>query len=221
MDLTLYQKMIGENNSSITQAYINDTITHVNDMFSKSPSFEQMKFDGVFIDTIISHKKSNVLDLLLRPQTSLNKGIYAVYETDTYLLTEFIANEIYPKATIALCNSFLKWKDDLGVVKEYKCVIKGNTFNNDQKKDVNELIASTGQIQVLVQYNDETKTIKPNQRFIFGNSAYVVDTIDDISNVYKNKGIINLVVKAVSTTDTDDKINQVADSTGNSGWGGW
>lgn len=216
MDLTLYQKMIGAN-ESVTQAYINDTIIHVNDMFSKSPSFKQMQFDSVDTDTIVSRKKSNVIDILLRPQIKVNKGIYTTYDSDTYLLTEFVANEIYPKATIELCNASIKWKDNTNTIKEYNCIVKGDSY---KESDDSLVITSDGQVKILVQYNDDTKTIKPNQRFIFGNSAFEVDSIDEVSEVYKGKGILKLTVKYTSATDTDDKTNQIADTSGNSGWGG-
>lgn len=218
MDLTLYSKMIGANNSNITQAYINDTILHVNDMFAKSPSFQVMDFDGVDTDTIISHKKSNVLDILLRPQSVLNKGIYASFEGDTYLITEFVKNEIYPKATVELCNASIKWKHSDNV-HEFKCIVKGNTYEKDDGNSF--VITSEGEISILVQYNADTKTIKPNQRFIFGNSAYEVISIDEVTSVYNGKGVLKLGVKYTSATDTDDKTNQIADSSGNSGWGEW
>lgn len=218
MDLALYSKMIGANNSNITQAYINDTILHVNDMFEKSPSFKIMDFDGVPTDVIINHKKSNLLDILLRPRSILNKGIYASFEGDSYLITEFVKNEIYPKATIELCNASIKWKSNDSVY-EFKCIIKGNSYEKDGGSPL--IATSESEISILVQYNNETKTIKPSQRFIFGNSAYEVVSIDEVTNVYNEKGILKLGIRYASATDTDDKENQIADSSGNSGWGEW
>jgi hypothetical protein len=209
--------MIGTSNS-ITQAFINDSIAQVNDDFDKSPSFKKIQLDGVQTDCIINHKKSNVLDILLRPQSVITKGLYVTFNTDTFLLTEFIANEIYPKATLELCNANIKWKDSANVVKEFKCIVKGESYKEVEDKLV---VTSESEIAILVQYNDETKTIKPNQRFIFGNSAFEVTSIDEVSNVYKGKGILKLGVKYTSATDTDDKTNQIADKSGNSGWGGW
>lgn len=223
MDLTLYQKMIGTNNSSVTQAYINDTIIHVNDMFEKSPSFRKMQFDGVLTGCIINHKKSNALDILLRPQSEYNVGVYVEYKDDTFILTEFVANEIYPKATLQLCNASIKWKHEDGSIKEYRCIVSGNSYKvaDVDTRDKRLVATSEGEIAIYVQYNENTKTIRPNQRFIFGNSAFEVTSIDEVTNVYKNKGILKLDVKYTNATNSDDKINQVADTSGNSGWGAW
>lgn len=220
MDLTLYQKMIGATNTSVTQAYINDTIAHVNDIFGKSPTFKQIEIDGVQTDCILNHtKKSTVLDLLFRPQSVLNKGMYALIGADTYMITEFIPNEIYPKATLELCNSILKWKDSLGDIKEFKCIVKSDTYNSESDRQV---YISDSELYVMVQYNDDTKKIKPTQRFIFSDRAYEVIQTDVVTNVYNDVGYIKLGVKSVGITTTDDKTNQVADSSGNSGWeGGW
>lgn len=218
MDLTLYQKMIGANNSNITQAYINDTIVHVNDMFSKSPSYRQAKIDGIDSDCIISRKKSKQMDLLLRPSTIVSEGSYVDFKEDTFIVLDFVDNEIYPKASISLCNRILKWKLSNGDIKEYKCFVKGATYEEDKMKTV---YTSNGELIVYVQYNDDTKTIKPQTRFIFDESVYEVASIDNVSNVYNGKGVLKLGMTFTNTTSTDDKDNQIADSSGNSGWGGW
>lgn len=218
MDLTLYQKMIGAN-KSVTQAYVNDTISHVNDMFSNSPSFNRISLDGVDIDCILSHtKKSTVKELLLRPMTILNKGCYALIGSDTYIVNEFVPNEIYPKANLELCNSDLRWKDQSGNIHSYKCVVKASSFSETDDRQASIL---QSELVVLVQYNDNTKSVRPSQRFIFGDNAYEVTTIDSVTNVYKGVGVIEFIVKFTSTSVTDDLGGQVADDSGNSGWGEW
>jgi hypothetical protein len=222
MDLTLYEKRLGA--TSVSEAYKNDTINHINDIFSKSPTFKQVLVDGFAKDGIISHKEqSTELELLFRPQETINKGAYVEIDSDTYMIIDFIPNEIYPKAQLELCNSTLKWKDSMGNLKEYKCIVKGNVYEVKENERTNNkyLITSDSELVVLVQYNDDTKTIKPNHRFIFGDVAFDVKSIDTLTNVYNEKGFIKLVVKFTNLTDTDDIINDVADDSGNSGWSGW
>jgi hypothetical protein len=217
MDLSLYQKMIGA--SSLPEAYKNHTISYVNELFQTSPSLKQITINGIPYDAILSRtNKSTELEILLRPLSVANKGAYVVIDSDTYLITDFIANEIYPKGKIELCNSSLKWKDDLGNVYEYKCIVKGESFQEENDKKV---ITSDSQLIVLIQYNNDTKKIKPNQRFIFGEYAYDVVSIDSLSNVYNNQGFIKLELQFTSTSSTDDKTNGIADNSGNSSWGAW
>ncbi|MGG4105152.1 hypothetical protein AAXB25_14645 [Paenibacillus lautus] len=218
MDLTLYQKMIGANNSNITQAYINDTILHVNDMFSKSPSYRQVLIDGVEADCIINRKKSHQMDLLLRPNSLIDAGAYVELNQNTFIVLDFIDNEVYPKANVSLCNRSLRWKDG-SEIKEYKCSVKGTTY--EENDDTQIIYNSDGKLTVHVQYNNDTKTIKPQMRFVFDESVYEVYSIDSTSSVYDGKGVLKLVLKFTNTTDTDDKDNQIADDSGNSGWGDW
>lgn len=218
MDLTLYQKIVGVSTST-PNAYVNDTITHVNGMFNQSPSFKKIKIDGVEKDCILSHtKKANVLDLLFRPKSVLNRGIYVTVDADTYLITEFVPNEIYPKAVVELCNESLKWKDALGNVLEHKCVIKARTFTEIEERQV---MIGQEELIVLVQYNRDTKTIIPTQRFILGDQTYEMLTIDDVTQIYNGVGIMQCTVKLSSTADSDDVVNKIADDSGNSNWGGW
>ncbi|ALA47843.1 hypothetical protein ABE137_12675 [Brevibacillus laterosporus] len=219
MDLSLYQKMIGANNTSLSQAYINDTIAHENEFFNDSPSFKTVLVNHTQMDCIVSHtKKSTKLELLFRPKSVLGKGMYINYKSDVYLITEFIPNEIYPKATIELCNSVLKWKDETGKVKEHRCVVKRDTYNEKEDRQVN---TSDSELLAIVQYNDDTKRIKPTQRFMFGSSVYEIIKFDDVSNVYNEDGYIKFGLKFTNMSTTDDVENQVADNSGNSGWGGW
>lgn len=218
MDLTLYQKMLGRNNPNMTQAIINDTIVHVNDMFAKSPSYRIVKINGVEADCIINRKKSKKIDLLLRPNSVVDLGSYVEIEDDTYLIVDSLDNEVYPKADVELCNRVLKWKDSTGIIREYQCSAQGETYEVD---DTKVLYSSEGELKVQVQYNQDTKTIKPQMRFIFDETAYEVSSIDSVSDVYKGKGVLSLTLKFTNTSDTDDKENQIADTSGNSGWGGW
>jgi hypothetical protein len=217
MDLTLYKKVLGSN--SVAQGYIKDTILHVNDSFSKSPSFRQVEINGEMIDAIVSQvKKSTEIEFLFRPQTKFDKGVYVSIGQDIYLIKDFLPNEIYPKAKAELCNSSLKWRSSAGDLLEYKCVVKSSSFGERTER---QAFILHSELIVLVQYNDDTKTIKPTQRFIFGGHVYEVTTIDSVTDVYNDKGIVELIVKFASSSSTDDIDNQIPDDSGNSGWGEW
>lgn len=221
MDLSLYELSLGAD--SIPNGLINSSIMHVNEIFDKSPSFKKVSINNVEVDVLLNHtKKSNELGVLFRPQYLLDSGSYLEFNTHTYILTEFIANEIYPKGKLELCNSTLKWNDESGKLNEYKCIIKGNSYDEDDITGSNKtVIDSESEIKISVQYNEDTKKIKAKQRFIFDGNAYEVNTIDTISRTYLGVGIIDIGVKYTSLTSTDDTDNDVANEDGNSGWGEW
>lgn len=218
MDLSLYEKMIGKGVESTSDAYVSDTIVHVNGIFNTSPSFKKIMVEDTLTDSIVSHtKKSTVLDVLFRPNTELNKGVYTLIESDTYIITDFVPNKIYPKAKVELCNSEINWNEGNDTF-SYKCIVKASSFSETDERQASIL---QSELVVIAQYNSDTKRIRPTQRFVFGGNVYEVTTIDSVSGVYKEVGLIEFIVKFTSTSTTDDIDNKIADTSGNSGWGDW
>jgi hypothetical protein len=221
MDLTKYKKRLGA--TSMSEAYVNDTIAIINADFTNAPSYRQIQLNGVDEDcTFNLTKESNKREILLRPRTIIKKGMYVQLESNDYIVTECVPNEIYPKAEIVLCNNTLRWRDTLNVLKQYSCIIKGDSIsiNNDNTGDKRLVIDSIAELKVIVPYNDDTKTIEPTQRFVFDGNAFDVTGIDRMTDVFKDEGLIILTVKATAMTDTDDVVTNVADDSGNSNWGG-
>lgn len=208
----------------MAEGYINDTISIVNEDFHKAPSYRSIQINGVADEcTFKLTKDSNKVKILLRPKKTISKGMYVLLEGKTYMVTNYVPNEIYPKGEIELCNNTLRWRDTLGTLKEYSCIAKGNSVKIDDEFTEKErfIITSDAELVVLVQYNSDTKTIQPNQRFIFGEYAYEVLSVDNISHVYDEKGYVQLTVKATGKTESDDTTSGVADDSSNSGWGDW
>lgn len=219
MNISLYEKELGA--STIPEALTNGSIAYVNGIFDKSPSYKKVFVDGLETEVWLNHtKKYNELGVLFRPLTIFNRGSYVESNQDVYMLTEFIQNEIYPKGKLELCNSNLKWKDESQVLQDYKCIVKGSFYDEEEVAE-NLIIGSKAELKIIVQYNDNTKKIIPKQRFVFEGNAYEVATIDSISKVYLDSGLIELGVNFVSLTSTDDTTDDVADESGNSGWGDW
>lgn len=224
MDLSRYTKLLGT--SSLSEAFINDTADIINMNFHDNPSYKRIKIDGKDSDCTVGHtKKSTDLTIFLRPYEKPNKGMYIELEEKTYIAIDYTPNIVYPKVQIRLCNNVLKWVNEEGILKEYKCIVEGLNLevseglgNRDNQRLV---LTSSAELNVVVQYNDDTKNIDIGQRFIFDGNAYTVNAIDKLSNVENGKGIIILTIKSTGKTDTDNVNDGVADDTGNSGWGGW
>lgn len=218
MDLSLYEKRIGA--VSLSEAHIEHSIIITNHEFSQATGYIKIKINDIEEDCILSNtKKSTVKELLLRPRKIATKGLYVTISNERYLCTEFVPNEVYPKMTIELCNNILKWEDENGDLVSYECVIKGNQYDEDDGKSI--IIIDSSEMTILIGYDNVTKKIKPQQRFIVGDSAFTVSAIDKISNVYKDNGFIKLTIKATSLSSTDDIDNGVPNESGNSDWGGW
>lgn len=223
MDLTLYEERLGV--SSNVEGFLKGTETIVNENFDKAISYRQILLNGIDADCQYKRSKQfNKLDIWLRPNTQIDKGLYVVFENSTFLITEFVENELYPKCEIELCNNTLRWKDDLGNVLEYACIIKGSNYELDNAKG-NVFIASNAEPIVIVPYNAETKSISTEQRFVFNGFGYITSSIDLISQTYirdgNTVGLVELKLTSAGLAKSDDVVVGVADNTGNSGWGEW
>lgn len=223
MDLSEYKRILGA--SSLGEGFVNDTIDIINANFHNAPSYRKIKVNGVEEDCTIKHTRySNKLEIYLRPLKPVNKGMYVEIDDNTYIVMDCVQKEVYPKAKITLCNNVLKWKDESDTIYEYKCIIEGSTVELDESVGMfnNRLvISSDSELTVIVPYNEDTRKIDIGQRFIFDESVYSVNSVDRLSEVVNEKGLIKFTIKATGKSDTDDIDKNIADDTGNSGWGGW
>lgn len=120
------------------------------------------------------------------------------------------------------CNNILKWVDrDTGDVLEVPCCID-NTIWGNVNTDSLYITRPKGYIKVYVQRNKDTMKIKPNYRFLFGNTSYwnayrvAGGGVDNIINIKTNDNegpavlMLTLLVDYVDES-RDDIVNGVAD----------
>jgi hypothetical protein len=128
-------------------------------------------------------------------------------------------------ATVKRCNNTLRWMDDNGAIYSVPCSI-GYLIkeNRDYSTAGSALTVPAGMIEVVTQYNEFSNKIKPNQRFLFGNSgnwtAYRIEGggIANFNllntNILNSAGIIRFsMVVDYSNPDTDDFVLGIANST--------
>ena len=222
VNMDLYRKRLGFEN--MREDMIGHTAIVVDSDFEHSPHYKDILIENVTTGALVRNTRySHIKSFTFRPHTEVVKGMYITIDGDIYLSTNPTESEIYPKVEATLCNNSLKWKDNNGNIVEYPCAIEGNLveLKDSIEKNQRYLANSEAKISIKVQYNEDTLEIKPKQRFLFDGHSYQVLTIDTISDVYKQKGLINLTVEAVSLSDSDNVDEGVAEDTGDSGWGGW
>lgn len=218
MDLSLYEaKLNGA--KTLTEGFLSNSEAIINESFSEAFSYRNIQINGVDDDCVFKRtKKSTKLEILLRPYRKITKGMYITFESNNYMVMDFVPNELYPKGEIELCNNTLRWRDDFNNLKEYNCIIKGDSY---QINDDDFITMSNAELALYVPSNDDTNSIKASQRFIFGKLAFEVSEIDSFTNIVNGVGYIEMKLKSTSKADTDDTDTGVADETGNSGWGDW
>lgn len=218
MDLDIYKKRLKKANQS--DALLYNSIKQVNNSFDNSPNFYNITINGLDYDVHINSLKGEKKELLLRPDTTLQKGSIADIHGENWIVTEFKPNKIYPKAVIDFCNQSLKWKRD-DVTFEYPCFVSKS--KNYRFKETNTYMdMSEADIEVYTQYNSDTDYIHESQRFLFNGKSFEVVGVDNFSQVYKDDGILIISLQRASSSELDDGSTNTAGDGNSSGWeGGW
>lgn len=108
------------------------------------------------------------------------RGQKYIYNGETYLCYDKI-NELAKVAETRLirCNNEISWLDENANVLKEK-IFLGYELSSTNDSVGKDGIVSNRRLVIYVQYNDRTKTIKTNQRFMFGhNQCFRVEEVDN------------------------------------------
>jgi hypothetical protein len=189
-------------------------------MFIGNPNYKVLIINGTQYETLYSQgKTSDEKSLLFTPNTKVNIGSVVEINNINYLIMDFQGegiNEIYPSATLKLCNSSIpiqssktktlkldaqnkpvldKFNDPVyiysnGQITNIPCIVESSIIASDENK---QLPLPEGHLHVTMQYRDD---VKVNDTFTMYNNSYKIRTID-YTNVIDNKGIMVLSVEQV------------------------
>lgn len=194
---------------SISGSMSESTKQVIRKSFKDSPSYKSVLINGVATDArIIDGKDSSYKTMLLLPNTVLNNGIYIYYNLNYWLVTDFVQNEINPKALIQKCNHELKWQDSNGLICAEPCIATRSLLTKmdiiDNKYGIQLL---EGEMNIYVQNNSNTCTIISGKRFYIGSQVYKVTGIDDVSD----EGIIRFAMKVDVENNNDNRNLRICD----------
>jgi hypothetical protein len=125
------------------------------------------------------------------------------------------------------CNNVLRWMDLQGVLHAVPCSIGyAIMYNRDYSTAGSALVTPSGVVETTMQLNADSNTIRPNQRFLLGNSANWVayrlegGGINNFNNqetfVNNPQGILKLTLATdYVNLDTDDTVNGLANTKDN------
>ncbi|MED3562252.1 hypothetical protein [Bacillus xiapuensis] len=214
-----YQTLLKAN---ATDGIITSSKELVLDNFEQTLFVEDVIVDGVSQKAIVKQeKKSEDKKLIFKPDTKLNKGSVVEWEKLFYLVTDFLGegiNEIYPTATVKLCNSSYPIKQNKtrvlktdaqgkpelnkfgdpvyiytnGQIINIPCIVQSTFPLVDENK---QLPLPQGSLTVTMQYREDIKT---NDTFPMYNNTYKIRNID-YTKVINYKGIMTLSVEQVTS----------------------
>lgn len=177
------------------------------------------EIDGVNIDYVgivrnygVENKDtSEERSLMIDKQFNIKKGDYLKYLDEDYIITPHIDtdNPFFNTTKLTYCNQTLKWKKD-NIIHEYPCVITNDSYGSKTVISGDFLSGIDTKCKITIQYNDFTKNIDVDWRFLFANSKTDIYQITD-RTISMSKGIITLIAKKdVYQLGLDDLDNNIA-----------
>ena len=146
---------------------------------------------------------------------NVNLGAYYKF-SNAYWLTINLdeLNRTTKNIIVRRCNNILKWKDELGLIHEYPCVLEYDATAASPRVD-NNIITPNNRVRVIVQANINTLSLSANKRFIFGDrpfkiigyNNYMIDTINGCQQ------IMYIQTQLDEISPYDDFVNNIAYNT--------
>jgi hypothetical protein len=208
-----YRARLGDNGSSISGAFADQSTQLINAAFTDSPMYQQASIGGTLTDTRVIRGIDPYMKVLtFRPNATIYIGEIATLSDGTeWLIEKYDAHPYFPKADIARCNQVFNWKDSSGNVKSYPCVMVSLKRKTTVNKDAYMEVANY-QLFCNVPYNPDTSTIREGLRVVLGSQVYQIGGVDDSSNIYDGHGYIQYGVDIVVSNPYDDFTNKIADN---------
>ena len=162
---------------------------------------------------------SDFLELLIKDLNHINyRGQYYKISLDdaheeTYICYDAIShiNQV-PTFKVVRCNNTLKWIDD-GVLYSYPCYL-GNDISSTNNLQGKSVIVSNERLTAIVQANENTKTIRRNQRFVFNGEAFKVEEINKFMQESGTNGEVTfykIYLDYDETLESDDLEDNIAE----------
>lgn len=177
------------------------------------------------IDAKTSQKMGDDFKLILFSDIAKETGLgYLYYFDENYWITintESIKN-LASSITVRRCNNTLRWIDENGSRKTHPCSIDYIIGENrDYGGGGSTVVTPFGVITVFAQLNSDTNLIKPNRRFMFGNTnswhGYRVfgGGVSSFNNLKTmdntTAGLLTLTMEVnYKNSDMDDLVNGIA-----------
>lgn len=217
-----YEARISARGGSKRAAMRNITIARMTEMMPETLSYKNVLIDDVAQDvSIIDTTEFNEKKIFSMPGEKLVHGGLVDWENSKWLITELNAHdELYQSGIIVRCNQLLRWKDDLGFLKEQWCIVEDGTKYLVGEKTEDMMAIGDARMALTIAKNDDTVKFKVGTRFILGDpdaeepTAYEITKTNTLYNVFNGRGVYRFILNQVVITHNDDIDGQVADAYG-------
>lgn len=146
---------------------------------------------------------------------TIHRGHFYKIEDEIYMVYEGTHKDNpYSEVLVRRCNNLLKWIDmETGELFTTPCIIDYNISQTNPRVN-NDIIVQNSSYTLILQGNEKTLKLKPNQRFIFNHQCYKFIAYNNVlQNNYidENATMLFLDIDLDITKPTDDIENNIAD----------
>lgn len=216
----LFQETLDQQFTNAVNIYtIQEEVTFASQVYSDV----SVRFGTHLISSITGKPLGDDYKQILFQDLTHAVGLGYLYQFDTnYWITinSEKTKNLAASSIVKRCNNQLKWIDLDGAVHTEPCNIDNTILQNiDYTGMAAVAVTPSGTIDVICQYNTRTNTIRPNQRFLFGNAnnwtAYRVqgggvnNYQNTLTTTNTSTGFIRLTMKADVISDNDDLTNGI------------
>ena len=216
------------------ELYRDNMLEFINQSFDNTTRLDMIYEESIPFDFIFSNEYSVIVDSVTSLDANTNKisgdyksflyqdcnhsnlrGQYVKYNDDYYIIYSPTSRlDTVSKAKALRCNNKIKWNDKKsGKIIEYPVAI-GEETSATSKQTSKDGNASNAKLVLIVQGNEDTRSIKINQRFVLSNNtAFTVNGIGMYNmNDYTKESIdfIRLYIEYAPIQETDDLDNNIS-----------
>lgn len=181
---------------SMSQAIELDTDDNIIREFKETPAYKQAylvdeNFDETPLDVRIINVDKSVFvkHFYLLPKTEVKVGQYIRVQEEYFLIEQFEYNSASPYAKATYCNQVLKLADGTPI----PCVAQGESYGVKMTATNDVVLETDTKVKLIIGDILLVRTIHPDFRMIFGNSAQGIYRVGDVT-MYK-KGLIEFTCK--------------------------
>ncbi len=207
-----FKTRLNASGASESDAFKQATSEFINDNFENSSNWKLVPVDGVSTSCrIVNTDSFRTRDMILKQGTRLNIGSLVTLDSNYFLITDFVYDNIISKARLTICSDIIKWHDKNGVLKQYHIV--GNTVSRFNITEETGTLTINELGLFSVQRNADTDLIVPSQRFIIGGKAVSITGVNNFTtNDSIGNGISVMAITMSTISPLDDFTNGIADN---------
>lgn len=175
-----------------------------------SPSYKKVLINGIEYDTRMVEEKRftvasgySVTKLLFEPFVEPENGQVVLIDGEKWLTVYANSKKLAPYVHIRKCIYEIEVPFEKEEVK-IPIVVDTSITENQKLKENFYIDLSTDVIKITAPYNEVTDTIYYKDRFVINKMAWEIQGINKISQIEKEKGIIELSAKKVPLTKEEE-----------------